>query len=48
MVEGIAEIVRSIKDLENRMEVAKAQYQNLLSEGIEITEEEFMRLVGLA
>jgi hypothetical protein len=48
MVEGIVEIIRSIKDLENRMEVAKTQYANLISEGVDITEEEFMRLVGLA
>jgi len=47
MVEGIAEIVRSIKDLENRKEVAMIQYKNLISEGVEITEEEFMKLVGL-
>jgi len=48
MVDGIVEIIRSIKDLENRMEVAKTQYTNLISEGVDITEEEFMRLVGLA
>lgn len=48
MVEGIVEIIRSIKDLENRKEVAKTQYTNLVSEGVDITEEEFMRLVGLA
>ena len=48
MVEGIVAIVRSIKDPENRMEVAKTQYANLISEGVEITEQEFMRSVGLA
>jgi hypothetical protein len=47
MVEGIASIVRSIEDLKNRMKTAKKEYQNLVNEGVEITLDEFLKMVGL-
>jgi hypothetical protein len=48
MIAGIVQIIQSVKDLENRKEIAIVQYQNLLAEGVLISEDEFMRLVGLS
>lgn len=47
MVEGIASIVRSIEDPKNRMKTAMKEYQNLVSEGVDITLEEFLTMVGI-
>ncbi len=47
MVEGIAKIVRSIEDPKNRMKTAMKEYKNLVSEGVDITLDEFLKMVGL-
>ena len=47
MVEGIVKIIRSIEDPKNRMKTAMKEYQNLISEGIDISLEEFLKMVDL-
>ena len=47
MVEGIVNIIRSIEDPKNRMKTAMKEYRNLVSEGVDITLEEFLTMVGI-
>ena len=47
MIQGIAEILRGIKDVDNRKELAIAQLAQLKSEGINIDEEEFFTLCDI-
>lgn len=47
MVEGIVAIIRSIEDPKNRLKTAMKEYQNLVSEGIDITLDEFLTMVGI-
>jgi hypothetical protein len=47
MVEGIVKIIRSIEDPKNRMKTAMKEYRNLVSEGVDITLEEFLTMVGI-
>ena len=46
MVVGIAEIVRGVKDINNRKELAKKQIKQLKAEGIEFDVKEFLSLCG--
>jgi hypothetical protein len=46
MIEGIAEIVRGVKDITNRKELAKKQIKQLKSEGIEFDVKEFLSMCG--
>lgn len=46
MIEGIAEIVRGVKDINNRKELAKKQIKQLKSEGIKLDVKEFLSLCG--
>lgn len=46
MIEGIAEIVRGVKDINNRKELAKKQIKQLKSEGIKFDVKEFLSLCG--
>jgi hypothetical protein len=46
MIEGIAEIVRGVKDITNRKELAKKQIKQLKSEGIEFDIKEFLSMCG--
>jgi len=46
MIEGIAEIVRGVKDIANRKELAKKQIKQLKSEGIKLDVKEFLSLCG--
>lgn len=46
MIEGIAEIIRDVKDLNNRKELAKKQIKELKSEGVEFDVKEFLSLCG--
>lgn len=46
MIEGIAEIVRGIKDIDNRKESAKKQIKQLKAEGIKLDVKEFLSLCG--
>ena len=48
MVEGIAAIIRSIEDPKNRLKTAIKEYQNLISEGVDITLEEFLTMIGIS
>jgi hypothetical protein len=47
MVEGIAEILRGVRDLENRRELVQAQLLNLRREDIDLDPAEFWQLCGL-
>ena len=47
MVEGIAEILRGVRDLENRIELAKKQIHGFKKEGIQFDYDEFLKLCGL-
>lgn len=47
MIEGIVNIIRSIKDPQNRMETAIKEYQNLIDEGVDISMEEFLKMIGI-
>ena len=47
MIQGIAEILRGVKDEANRKELAIAQLAQLKSEGININEEEFFSLCDI-
>lgn len=47
MIQGIAEILRGIKDVDNRKELAIAQLAQLKSEGINIDEEEFFTMCDI-
>lgn len=47
MIQGIAEILRGVKDEVNRKELAIAQLAQLKSEGINIDEEEFFTLCDI-
>jgi len=46
MIEGIAEIVRGVKDITNRKELAKKQIKQLKAEGIKLDVKEFLSLCG--
>ena len=46
MIEGIAEIVKGVKDIENRKELAKKQVKQLESEGIKFDVKEFLSMCG--
>lgn len=47
MIQGIAEILRGVKDVDNRKALAIAQLAQLKSEGINIDEEEFFTLCDI-
>jgi hypothetical protein len=47
MIQGIAEILRGVKDVDNRKKLAIAQLAQLKSEGINIDEEEFFSLCDI-
>jgi len=47
MIDGIVDILKSIKDESNRMELAKKQIQILKSEVKDFDENEFLRRIGL-
>jgi hypothetical protein len=47
MVEGIAEILRGVRDLENRLELADRQVKSFKKEGIRFDYTEFLKLCGL-
>ena len=47
MIQGIAEILRGVKDVDNRKTLAIAQLTQLKSEGINIDEEEFFTLCDI-
>ena len=47
MIQGIAEILRGVKDVDNRKTLAIAQLAQLKSEGINIDEEEFFTLCDI-
>jgi hypothetical protein len=46
MIEGIAEIVKGVKNITNRKELAKKQIKQLKSEGIEFDIKEFLSMCG--
>ncbi len=48
MVEGIAKILRGVKDLENRAELAKSQIREFKKEGILFDYREFFKLCDLS
>ena len=47
MVTGIAQILRGVKDLENRRSLAKKQVAQFKKEGIKFDYDEFFKLCGL-
>ena len=47
MIDGIVNIIRSIEDPQNRMETAIKEYQNLIDEGVDISMEEFLKMIGI-
>ena len=47
MVDGIAEIIAQVKDLENRMEIAQQQVQQLKDDGVSFDEADFLKKSGL-
>ena len=47
MIDGIVNIIRSIEDPKNRMETAIKEYQNLIDEGVDISMEEFLKMIGI-
>jgi hypothetical protein len=47
MVEGIAEILRGVRDKGNRLELAKKQVRGFKRDGIRFDYEEFFRLCDL-
>ena len=47
MIQGIAEILRGVKDVDNRKKLAIAQLAQLKSEGININEEEFLSMCDI-
>ena len=47
MIQGIAEILRGVKDVDNRKKLAIAQLAQLKSEGINIDEEEFLSMCDI-
>ncbi len=47
MVEGIAEILRGVRDLENRRELVEKQVKDFRRDGIRFDYEEFFRLCDL-
>ena len=48
MVKGIADILKNIKDKENRISIAKKQIDNFKKEGIEFKYEDFLVLCDLS
>ena len=48
MVRGIADILKNIKDKENRMSIAKDQIENFKKEGIQFKFEDFLVLCDLS
>jgi len=47
MVDGIASILRKVRDIKNRREIAKAQIREFKRDGIEFDYAEFLELCGL-
>lgn len=47
MVEGIASILRKIRDIENRREIAKSQIREFKRDGIRFDYAQFLELCGL-
>ena len=47
MVEGIAQILKGVRNLENRRELAEEQVRGFRREGISFDYAEFFRLCGL-
>lgn len=47
MIEGIAEILRGVKDEDNRRELAIAELSKLKSEGINVDEEQFLSMCDI-
>lgn len=47
MIDGIVNIIRSIEDPQNRLETAIKEYQNLINEGVDISMEEFLKMIGI-
>lgn len=47
MIEGIVKIIKSIEDPKNRLKTAMKEYNNLISEGVEITLDEFLGMIGI-
>ncbi len=47
MVEGVAEILRGVKDKGNRLQLAKGQVREFKKEGIQFDYAEFFQLCGL-
>lgn len=47
MIQGIAEILRGVKDVDNRKKLAIKQLSQLKSEGINIDEEEFLSMCDI-
>lgn len=47
MVEGIAAILRQVRDIENRREIAESQIREFRQDGIRFDYSEFLQLCGL-
>jgi len=47
MVEGVAAILKKVRDKKNRQEIAKAQIREFKRDGIEFDYAEFLELCGL-
>ena len=47
MVDGIASILRKVRDIKNRREIAKAQIREFKRDGIRFDYAEFLELCGL-
>ena len=47
MVEGIAAILRKVRDKGNRLEIAESQIREFKRDGIQFDYEEFLQLCGL-
>jgi len=47
MVEGIAKILRGVRDLANRRELADSQIKGFKKDGIDFDYDEFLALCGL-
>lgn len=48
MVEGIAAILRKVRDAKNRQEIADAQIREFKKDGIRFDYAEFLELCGLS
>ena len=47
MIDGIIDLLKQVKDIDNRRAMVKKQLQNLKEEGIEVDDEEFLKACNL-